>query len=109
ERGWLADPEFRGIVERDLAKGQHRNPRGSDRPGWFTTAYFHRPEDLAGEIKEAGFGAVALLGIEGPAAPFPFDWNDPAQRERMLFAARATEREPSLLGLSAHILAVTTA
>jgi ubiquinone/menaquinone biosynthesis C-methylase UbiE len=108
ERGWLEDPEFRGIVERDLAEGQHRNPGGLDRPGWFTTAYFHRPEDLAAEIAEAGFGTPMLLGIEGPALWFPSAWNDPAQRERTLFAARATEREPSLLGMNAHILAVAT-
>lgn len=108
DRGWLADPEFRSIVERDLADGQHRNPGGIDRPGWFTTAYFHRPEDLAAEIAEAGFGIPTLLGIEGPASWFPSDWNDPVHRERTLFAARAAEGEPSLLGMNAHILAVAT-
>src|SRR5207248_1072154 len=45
--GWLADPVFRGIVEEDLRTGQHRNPQPELRPEWFTTAYFHRPDDLA--------------------------------------------------------------
>jgi ubiquinone/menaquinone biosynthesis C-methylase UbiE len=42
KHGQLADPAFRAIAERDLVDGQHRNPQG--RPGWFTTAFFHRPE-----------------------------------------------------------------
>lgn len=107
--GWLGDPQFRAIVDRDLADGQHRNPNLADRPGWFTTAYFHRPEDLAGEVAGAGFGSVALYGVEGPAWPLNGDWSDPAQREHMLFAARAVEREPSLIGMSAHIMAIARA
>jgi hypothetical protein len=35
-RGYLREPGFEAIVERDLADGQHRNP--GDVPGWFTTA-----------------------------------------------------------------------
>lgn len=35
-------------------------------------------------------------------------WSDPDQREHMLFAARAIESEPSLSGLSAHLLAFGT-
>ena len=33
-------------------------------------------------------------------------WNDAARRERLLKAIRAVESEPSLLGVSAHLLAV---
>jgi len=40
---WLDDPDFRPIVDRDLADGQHRNRDTLDRPGFFTTAYFHPP------------------------------------------------------------------
>jgi SAM-dependent methyltransferase len=46
--GFLADPEFEQIVERDIASGLHTNPRG--RSGWFTTAYFHRPDEFAAEL-----------------------------------------------------------
>ena len=48
----IADPVFRRIVERDLTDGQHRNPTLN--PRYFTTAYFHRPEDLLRETEEAG-------------------------------------------------------
>jgi len=35
-------------------------------------------------------------------------WSDPDRREQMLFAAVALESEPSLSGLSSHMLVVGT-
>jgi len=102
----LADPEFAAIVARDLRDGQHRNPTDKD---YFTTAFFHRPEELEAEVRAAGFELVDLLGVEGPGWLLPDlerRWADPAERERLLQAARAVEREPTLLGLHAHLLAV---
>jgi len=107
-QGWLSDPLFRGLAERDLLDGQHRNPDPLRYPQWFTTAYFHRPEELTGEVARAGFDAVSLHGVEGPSWLMQEHWSDPDRREQMLFAARAIESEPSLSGLSAHLLAVGT-
>lgn len=106
-RGYLDDPAFEAIVERDLRDGQHRNPTG--RPEWFTTAYFHLPEELSREVAEAGLSLQALLAIEGPAWLLPDIRQrlaDPAGRERVLRAIRRVETEPSLLGASSHLLAV---
>jgi SAM-dependent methyltransferase len=106
-QGFIGEAEFAAIVERDLRDGQHRNLGG--RPGWFTTAYFHRPDALAAEIDAAGFVLRGLYGVEGPAA-----WivgssaASAAERERLVAAARAVEQEPSLLGASAHLLAVAS-
>jgi ubiquinone/menaquinone biosynthesis C-methylase UbiE len=47
--GFLRDPEFAAIVADDLATGVHRNP--TRHPGWFTTAYFHRPDELGDELR----------------------------------------------------------
>ena len=107
-QGWLSDPLFRAIAERDVVDGQHRNPDPVRYPQWFTTAYFHRPDELADEVSHAGFDAVSLHGIEGPGWLMQDQWSDPDQREQMLFAARAIESEPSLSGLSAQMLAVGT-
>ena len=107
-QGWLTDPLFRAIVERDLADGQHRDPDPVRYPQWFTTAYFHRPEELVDEVRLAAFDAVSLHGIEGPSWLMQEHWSNPDRREQMLFAARAVESEPSLSGLSAHMLAVDT-
>lgn len=105
--GWLGDPGFQTIVRSDLEHGQHRNP--SRDPRWFTTAYFHRPEDLRGEIEAAGLDLTALVGVEGPGwRLYDLDerWSDPVRRQQLLDAARWVEAEPSLLGYSAHLLAV---
>ena len=102
--GYLADPAFRAIVERDLADGQHRNADG--RPEWFTTAFFHHPDELREEVEGAGLELEAVYGVEGPGWLLADRWDDPGGRENVLFVARAVEEEPTLLGLSAHLLAV---
>jgi ubiquinone/menaquinone biosynthesis C-methylase UbiE len=101
------DPAFVEIVERDLRDGQHRNPSGP--LDWFTTAFFHRPDELQAEIEEAGLRLAAMYGIEGPgwlAADFAERWADETRRRRLLHIARAVEREEWLLAVSPHIMAV---
>jgi ubiquinone/menaquinone biosynthesis C-methylase UbiE len=107
-RGFLFDPAFRAIVERDLQDGQHRNP--TDTPHWFTTAFFHHPEELRQEAETAGLEVVEVLGVEGLAGWLPnLDqrWASTEGREAILFSARAVESAPALSGLSAHLIAVT--
>jgi SAM-dependent methyltransferase len=105
--GFFADPEFAPILTRDLEDGQHRNP--TTNPVYFTDAYFHRPGELSREFLAAGFQVVELVAIEGPgwlANDFERIWNDPVQRTRLLETVRKVEREPSVLGASAHIMAI---
>jgi SAM-dependent methyltransferase len=107
-RGFLFDPVFRAIVERDLEDGQHRNP--DHVPHWFTTSYFHRADELRQEAEVAGAEVVAVLGVEGLAGWLPQlseRWATPEGREAILFAACRVESEPSLADLSAHLIAVT--
>jgi SAM-dependent methyltransferase len=112
-QGFLLEPGFEAIVERDLADGQHRNPE--THPGWFTTAYFHRPDELERELAAAGFDVTALVAVEGAvgaaAETHALDaWlDDPGKREILLRAIRRVEAEPSLLGASPHLLALATA
>jgi hypothetical protein len=64
---------------------------------------------LSREFLAAGFQVLAVVAIEGPgwlAYDFERLWNDRAQRERLLGTIRKVEREPSILGASAHIMAV---
>jgi SAM-dependent methyltransferase len=104
--GRMSDPAFAAIVDRDLRDGQHRNP--DDVPGWFTTAYFHRPEDLEDEIAEAGFDVDAVYGVEGATAWLraPSAQLEQAERESLVAGARALEREPTLIGGSPHLLGI---
>ncbi|MGH7306621.1 MAG: class I SAM-dependent methyltransferase [Candidatus Rokuibacteriota bacterium] len=101
------DPRFVRIRDRDLVDGQHRND--TNEPDYFTTAYFHRPDDLRVELEAAGFRDVTVLGVEGPAwmwSDFDARWEDPALRKDLLDAARALESEPSVVGISAHLLGI---
>jgi SAM-dependent methyltransferase len=106
-RELLRDPEFARIVDRDLLDGHHQNP--TNRIDYFTTAYFHRPEDLRREVIEAGFEVEGLYGIEGPGWILPDleeRWKDEKRREMVLQVARLLESEPSVVGCSAHLMVV---
>ena len=107
--GFFRDATFREIVAADLDSGQHRN--STNNPLYFTTAYFHRPEELAAEVKEAGFSEIRVLAVEGPAwsaSQFQEAWSDPAQREKLMQFLSLIESEPSIQGASAHVIAVAT-
>jgi hypothetical protein len=83
----------------------HRNPTRRD--GWFTTAYFHRPDDLLDEVTAAGFhgdGPVAVEGLAGWAPDLDAMLADPETRDLIMTVVRATEREPALLGAGSHLL-----
>jgi len=109
-RDLLQDPRFAAIVERDLREGQHRNP--TERMDYFTTAYFHRPEELAAEVRAAGLVLDGLYGLEGPGwllSDVAERLADPRRRADLLQVLRQLESEPSMLGVSAHLLAVARA
>jgi ubiquinone/menaquinone biosynthesis C-methylase UbiE len=108
-RDLFADRRFAAIVQQDLEQGQHRND--TDQWDYFTTAYFHRPEELQLEVVSAGFSCQAVFGLEGPGwllSDFDQRWADTRKREDLLRVARALEREVSTVGISAHLLAVGT-
>ncbi len=106
-RNLLGDPRFAQIVARDLREGQHRNP--TERLDYFTTAYFHEPAELGREVTAAGLELDGVFGLEGPGWILPDTEErmaDSARRASLLEVARMVEREPSMLGSSAHLLAV---
>jgi ubiquinone/menaquinone biosynthesis C-methylase UbiE len=109
-RGFFRDAAFRKIVASDLETGQHRNP--TNQTAYFTTAYFHRPEELAAEVREAGFADIQVFAIEGPVwgtAHLGEAWEDPLQRKSLMEFLSLIEREPSAHGASAHLVAVAHA
>jgi hypothetical protein len=109
-RDLFQDPRFAAIVEQDLRNGQHRNP--TERLDYFTTAYFHHPDQLRSEVEDAGLVVEQVYGIEGPGWILPDVTTrlaDPDQREVLLQVARWLESEPGILGVSAHLLVVARA
>ncbi|HEY7294407.1 MAG TPA: methyltransferase domain-containing protein [Dehalococcoidia bacterium] len=102
----MDDPEFLPLMWRGLRDGQHRNP--TEKQYW-TTAYFHHPDELRAEVEEAGFAVLDRVAVEGPqfvVRDLAAWWNDARRRELLLEAIRAVEHEPSLMGLSSHVLVV---
>jgi SAM-dependent methyltransferase len=82
--------------------GQSKDPAKLANGGFW--AYFHRPQDLVTELEAAGFRDVHLVGVEGFAwllGDLPQRMTNPAQ---LLAAVRLTESEPSMLGVSAHLI-----
>jgi hypothetical protein len=95
------------IIEQDLKTGQHRNP--TNKPEYFTTAFFHHPDELENEVKKAGFRSVKIYAVTGFGwllPGFKQIWRNPQLKERLMTILDRTELEPSLLGQSDHLLAV---
>ena len=103
------DPVVVNMRHRALVDGQYRNE--TDNPRYFVTAYFHRPEDLVQELAETGYQDVRVFGVEGPCwlvPDFEARWNDLERRRDLLTVARLLEQETSIVGASAHLLAIGT-
>ncbi len=103
----LHSERLQGSIAKILASATH------DGRGGFTVAYFHRAEELAEELRDAGLVDVEVFGIEGPA------WSMLKAVElqsgttsvndlfwSVLTAARLAEPYPELLAASSHLLAI---
>ncbi len=104
-RQFIDDSQFRAILTRDLEAGEHRNTTG--RIEFFTSTHFHLPEELTGELLSVGFVHAEVFAVEGLACTTPALerwWADGEKREFLLETLRRTERQPSVLGASPHLL-----
>jgi SAM-dependent methyltransferase len=100
-------PRFTDVVRDDLATGHHRTP--VDAPGWFTTAYFHHPDELPAEVRDSGLALERLVTVESVlwlVAHLDEILADAARTRTLLDLLREVEDEPSLLGAGSHLLAI---
>ena len=107
DSGFFDDPAFAGLLDRVTTTGLHDNPTGN--PNYFTTAYFHLPEDLASELTQAGLEDVEVLAIEGigwVADDLDDRLDDGPSRQKLLGLLAKLETEPGILGASPHLLGV---
>jgi ubiquinone/menaquinone biosynthesis C-methylase UbiE len=105
--GYLEDSAFADVAAGDRRDGRHFNPTGH--PAYFTTSYFHRPDELAAECATSGLSHEATLAVEGPGwllSDVDARLADERRRGILLNAIEALEGEPTLLGVSAHLLVV---
>ncbi|TCN36934.1 hypothetical protein EV644_112106 [Kribbella orskensis] len=82
--------------------------RNYDDPEGFTNAHFHHAEELRSEFESAGLADIAVLGVEGPAAP-TLDNRHPRRGSLLLpsaiLLARLLETDPLMMSASLHFLA----
>jgi hypothetical protein len=98
------------MLDQDPADGRRGNP--DNRPGWFSTAFFHHPDELRAEIVRSGLSLMELIGVEGLAGWLPHldaRWAEPSDRAIIMRATRLIEAEPALAALSGHLLALDRA
>jgi SAM-dependent methyltransferase len=107
ELGFYFESDLADMVRDDLAHGVHTNPTGD--PRYFTTAYFHHPDELAAELHDAGLDAIELIPVEGIgwAAPdLDARMANDTHQEMLLELLERLEAEPTLLGASPHLIGV---
>jgi ubiquinone/menaquinone biosynthesis C-methylase UbiE len=105
--GNILDERFIPIVKKDLIDGQHRNP--THVLDYFTTSYFHHPNELYQEHVDAGFQSVELLSIESPLdllGNIEEYLNNSEKIKLLLSFIREIESDFSLVGASPHIMVI---
>ncbi|SNY45209.1 class I SAM-dependent methyltransferase [Paractinoplanes atraurantiacus] len=108
-KNYALDPRFRPRVDRVLDDGR-QEAVGELGNGWFTSSYLHHPSEPPAEAVAAGLTVRRRVGLEGPMAMLGPRLHeilaDPAETELMLEMLRTVEEEPSLLGISNHLLTI---
>jgi SAM-dependent methyltransferase len=108
---WVLDAAVKGLLDSPtiwsgfqitIGTGLSQDP-GSVEDGAFW-AYFHRPDELRRELRDAGFDDIELVAVEGFAWLLGDLEARMANPEPLLRAVRLTETEPSMLGCSAHVI-----
>jgi hypothetical protein len=92
-------------VRRALEDGVYRN----DEPGRFTEAYLHRPEEVAPFFEATGFETLRLLASQSflylaQEQVAKLHERDAQAYEALLDIAYEAASDPSILGITGHIL-----
>lgn len=103
--GMFHESEIFSMCLEELASGHHNPPK--DWPGILPEAYFHKPDELRSEVEDAGFTCLDMVGVETcvwlekdyfKSRGDAFRWSNLKQLISLM------EKEPSVMGLSPHIM-----
>jgi len=105
-RNFVLDPGYGAIVDNVLVDGVHRNTPDGE---YFTSAYFHHPDEIPAEVGDAGLTLVRRVAVEGPLwimghGRLDEVWTSEDMTDHLLAALRRFEDDTSLLGASSHLL-----
>jgi hypothetical protein len=102
-QGFYLDDGFRKAAHAAASDGTMLSPRSG------FTAYFHDPAEVVDEFTDAGLTGAGQYGLQGAFWLYGDvnEWlDDPERRSLILDAQRAMERDPSLFGVSGHLLTI---
>lgn len=105
--GFVADGRFAAILDEDLSSGRHENAFGH--PLWFTSSYFHTPDEIREELASVEVEGIQVLPVEGftSVTGVPEDFRTEVGMAQLLTHLRATETEPALIGVSSHLISIS--
>lgn len=105
-RGFISDPKFVKIIERDIKTGQHRNRTSNLH--YFTTSFFHHPNQLKSEVESAGFSTRIMFSIDGPFPHLLTEriWGGRSERRSILWFLRTIEEDQTIIGASDHFMVI---
>ena len=105
--GYIDEQAFMSMLHHNLSNGRYEPDLYS--PRYFTTSFFHRPEELEVEVAEAGLYQKGLFSVQGPgeyAVDLEARMSDPARRRQLLDLVRLVEEERTLMGMASHLVIV---
>lgn len=103
--GMIHEPVFYEMCSQELQTGLHAPPQNW--PGLLPEAYFHRPDQLRKEFETGGFKELEILAVEGMIwldSKYFETRSTPAKKEAIMNLLRMTERDPSVLSMSPHMM-----
>lgn len=106
-QNFIEDPAFEKIMQQDLKDGNHMNP--TDNTMYFTEAHFHTQKEIEEEFTAAGLLNNTIIAVEGfgwLVPGFTDKWDNKAWKNKLLNYIRQSEKDPVMIGISAHIITV---
>lgn len=107
KRNLISDDDFEKILINDLQTGVHINDTGN--PEYFTTAFFHTPDQIRNEIIKCELKFEKLIAIES-IGWIVDDFNEKSKDEhymsKMQRLVNIVESNDDLIAMSPHIMAI---
>jgi ubiquinone/menaquinone biosynthesis C-methylase UbiE len=103
--GYIQDAAFMNMCREELSTGIHNAPQ--EWPGILPEAYYHKPSQLAAEVKAGGFEHIDTFAVEGVIwldSKYFENRADPAKRKQHEALLKVTENNPEMLAMSPHMM-----
>lgn len=107
KRDLISDNQFDQILVNDLKTGIHKND--TNNPEYFTTAFFHTPQEIKDEIMESGLRLREIVAVESVGwlvDDLSKKMHDEKYWSRLQDLLRLVEINSDLIGVSPHIIAI---